>query len=448
MAKKIMQDMVVRRRRRPQVIEKKKEIEIQPETQFETQPEIQKLPYFTKGRTIESGEKKRTVLSKFKLAYKLAVVLFFVLAFIFVLKNFSWVTLSVTPKQEFISLDTSLVALIGTAQNTSSPDGSMSPNIYFELMEISEEGEKTIKSTGVKDLERKASGEVIIYNAYSSAPQTLVRRTRFSTPEGKIYRIDGQVVVPGAKIVGGSISPSSIEVTVYADEPGEEYNIGLSDFSIPGFKGDARYEKFYARSKTEMKGGFVGKLNVVAEDDVSSIRESLREDIKSNLVKKAEMSIPNGFLYFQDLTMIDFISSDDNSKAGDEAENFTIKEKGVLKAFLIREVDLSDSLVSKYGKSAPIRISNLKEMALTLIERNKDNNKIIFKLEGTGHFVWNIDEDSLKKDFLEKGNNKTELFFKDYPVEKVKVIHHPSWWRLIPGDDSRIKYEEILKTEF
>jgi len=431
------------------MIEKKKE----PETPPEARPETQKLPYFTKGRTIVPEEKKRTILSKFKLAYKLAIVLFFILAFIFALKSFSWVTLSVTPKQEFISLNTSLGALIGTTQNTtqnggvSGPGASKGQNIYFELMEINEEREKTIKSTGVKDLERKASGEIIIYNAYSSAPQTLVRRTRFSTPEGKIYRIDGQVVVPGANIVNGGIVPSSIEVTVYADLPGEEYNIGLSDFNIPGFKGDARYEKFYARSKTEMKGGFVGKLNVVAEDDISSIREVLREEIKSNLVKKAEMSIPNGFLYYQDLTMLEFIPNENNSKAGDEAENFTIKEKGVLKAFLIRESDLSDALVSKYVESgAPIRISNLKEVALTLSERTKDNDKIIFNVEGTGHFVWNIDEDSLKKDFLEKGGSKTELFVKNYPIEKIKIISHPSWWRLVPRDDSRIKYEEILKT--
>ncbi len=446
MAKKIMQDMIVRKgkprkRAEKKIIKKKTKStpHIQPVVEKKViDHEVKEHNYLDKYRQKTPKEKIKSSFPKFKLIYKLAIALFFIFAFVFVLKSFSWVTLMVTPRQDFINLDTSLEAYVGPISDKQ--------NIYFELMEVSEEGEKLAKSTGLKDLERKASGQIIVYNAYSSAPQTLVRRTRFSTPDGKIYRIDNQVVVPGAKIVNGGIVPSSIEVTVYADKYGEEYNIGLSDFNIPGFKGDARYEKFYARSSTDMKGGFVGTLNVVTGDNISSTREELRAEIKDALIKKTEMSIPNGFLYYKDLTMLDFVSSGDNPNAGDEVENFTLKEKGVMKAFLIREADLSDTLVSKYIEDdAPVRILNLEDLAVTLTERNKDNNKIIFNVNGKGHFIWNINEVNLKKDFLERGKNKAELFFKNYPIEKAEITFHPSWWRISPKDDSRIKYEEILK---
>lgn len=445
MAKKIMQDMVVRKKRRPIPIERKREPEVVPETKPQEPFYIDKDK--VKDKVFAKEREKSIVSSKFKLAYKLAIVLFAIFAFIFVLKSFSWVSLLVTPKQEFINLDIKLESFIATTQDTSKSNGSQ--NIYFELMEVSEEREKTVKSTGVKELERKASGQIIIYNAYSSASQALSRRTRFSTPDGKIYRIDDQIVVPGAKIVDGSIVPSAIEVTVYADSPGEEYNIGLTDFSIPGFKGDVKYEKFYARSKTEMSDGFVGELSVVTSDDILFARESLREEIKDSLIKKAITSIPNGFLYYQDLTMLDFVSDSKNPKEGDETENFTIKEKGVVKVFLMREVDLSDALVSRYMEiGAPVRISNLKDATMTLLERTKDNDKIIFNVNGNGHFVWNIDEDNLKKDFLEKGGDKTESFLKNYPMDNIKITFHPSWWRLIPKDITKVKYEEILKTGF
>jgi len=436
MAKKIMQDMVVRKKTRRASIEEKKE------------PETKKASFFDKKEDIKIKEKTRLFLPKLKfgLVSKLIIILFLAAAFVFALRNFSWVTLIVAPKQDFINIDTGLEAFIGTTQDINSFKSSKNNNIYFELMEVSEEKEKTVKSSGAKDVEKKASGQIIIYNSYSSAPQILVKRTRFSAPDGKIYRIDDQIVVPGAKISGGSIIPSSIEVTVYADEPGEEYNIGLVDFTIPGFKGDARYGKFYARSKTDMMGGFIGKLNVVSGDEILVVKDALRDEIKKTLVEKVEMSVPNGFLYYSNLTMLNFISSSDNHKDGDEAENFIIKEKGVLKAFLIRETDLSNALVSKYAEdAAPIRISNLREMPVSLVERNKENDKIVFSIKGDGHFVWNIDSDSLKRGFLEKKGNKAEAF-KDYPIEKAEVKFHPSWWRFIPKDGSRVKYEEVFRS--
>ena len=223
--------------------------------------------------------------------------------------------------------------------------------------------------------------------------------------------------------------------------------MGLSDITVPGFKGDAKYDKFYARSKTEMTGGFVGQSNIITEDDISSVREVLRNEIKETLIKKTEMSIPVGFLYYADLTMLDFVSDKDNPHSGDEAKDFKIKEKGILKVFLIKENDLSNVLVSKYlEKGADARIMNLKDISASLSERKKDNDKIIFSMEGAGHFVWNINEDNLKKDFLEKGNSNIESFLKNYPIEKAEVIFHPSWWRFVLKDGSKVKYEEILKT--
>jgi len=451
MARKIMQDMVVRKKRHKVRIEEKKDINTNTNTNTntDTNTDTQRPFYIKKENPVKdnttTGERiRKPSFSKFKLAYRLAIALFFVFVFVFVLKNFSWVTIAVTPNQEFINLDTSLWAYMDKAQGSSS--SSENQNIYFELMEIVEDRERVAKSTGVKDLERKASGQIIIYNAYSSAPQTLVRRTRFSTPEGKIYRIDGQVIVPGAKIVDGNIVPSSIEATVYADEAGEEYNIGLTDFNIPGFnKSDARYEKFYARSKTDMAGGFVGGLSIISEDDIFSVKEDLKNDIKNTLIKKAESSIPNGFLYYTDLVMLDFVNDDSNPNAGDEVEEFTFKEKGILRAFLIRETDLSDALVSRHAENAPLRVSNLRELSINLTERDKNNEKIVFSVSGMGHFVWTINADNLKKDFLREGNNGLEIFLKKYPVENIKVTHHPSWWRFAPKDDSKIEYKEILK---
>jgi hypothetical protein len=69
-----------------------------------------------------------------------------------------------------------------------------------------------------------AKGTVRIINNYSR-PQTLVKITRLLTADGKLYRIDKTITVP---------PKSEMSVGVYADQPGQEFAIGPTKFSIPG----------------------------------------------------------------------------------------------------------------------------------------------------------------------------------------------------------------------
>lgn len=69
-----------------------------------------------------------------------------------------------------------------------------------------------------------AKGTVRIINNYSRS-QTLVKTTRLLTADNKLYRIDKTITVP---------AKSEMSVGVYADQPGQEYAIGPTKFSIPG----------------------------------------------------------------------------------------------------------------------------------------------------------------------------------------------------------------------
>ena len=69
-----------------------------------------------------------------------------------------------------------------------------------------------------------AKGTVRIVNHYAKS-QTLVKTTRLLTSDGKLYRIDKQVVIPS----GGEAS-----VGVYADQVGAAFAIGPTKFTIPG----------------------------------------------------------------------------------------------------------------------------------------------------------------------------------------------------------------------
>ena len=167
--------------------------------------------------------------------------------------------------------------------------------LSYEIMTIEKTDSKKIAATGREEIEEKASGKIVIFNDFNTSSQRLIKNTRFETPEGLIYRINKSIIVPGQKTEGGKTVPGSIEATVYADEAGEKYNIGLTDFTIPGFEGSPRFDSFYARSKTEMAGGFAGERLSANPDELKKAQDELRTELKKQLMAEAFSQIPDEF---------------------------------------------------------------------------------------------------------------------------------------------------------
>ncbi len=144
------------------------------------------------------------------------------------------------------------------SKNISSPNlaSGILPGQYFLLTKSGtkaiETGSAVPQSGAAPSAPQKAGGSITIYNAYGAAPQKLIAQTRFETKDGKIYRLQRAVVVPGAKMSGSKLTPSAIEASVVSDGTGDNYAIGPSYFTIPGFKGSPKYAGFYAESSAKM----------------------------------------------------------------------------------------------------------------------------------------------------------------------------------------------------
>lgn len=151
-------------------------------------------------------------------------------------------------------------------------------------------------ATGKKMVSQKASGMIVVYNGYSSKPQQLVATTRFATDDGIIVRLTKNIMIPGAKINNGTITPSSIEADVIADKPGTAYNIGpVKKLTIPGFKKTAKFEGFYGEIQKPLAGGLVGESAYPTDADIKAakakiaavLEESLKNQIAANQSSRA-----------------------------------------------------------------------------------------------------------------------------------------------------------------
>lgn len=346
---------------------------------------------------------------------------------------------------------------IEAAYDISARKNPSSGELGFQVISVSTiEKIKEIPATKEIEVFKKAEGPIIIYNAYNSASQRLIKNTRFESLDGKIYRLTQSVVVPGAQVKNGEMEPGSIEVMVTADSPGEEYNIENADFTIPGFKGDPRYGKFYARSKpgASISGGFAGKKKTADEKEVEAVRDELKNQIREELQKTVMSQKPADYIIYDDGLFFSF--EDGGIKQNENVilkDTVSVSQKGGVQAIIWNEKDFSRTLarigVKDWNETDEIVIPNMAQMDFRIKDRDKisvnDTSTLNFSINGKIKAIWQIDENLLKDKI--KGAKKQSFQgilgdFKD--IKKAEAVIQPFWTGKFPGNTDKIKILETI----
>src|SRR3989344_5272000 len=356
-------------------------------------------------------------------------VVFFVFALSFL---FSSAEVAVNPKTKDIVLNENLFA-----SKDSKIDG-----LSFDLVVISGEENAAVKASGEKDIFQKATGTVVIYNTFSFSPQALSIDTRLEGSNGKIYKTQTKTVVPGEPKTG---TPGSVEVKIYGAEAGQEYNSGPLDFKIFGFKGTPKYDKFYARSKGEITGGFKGKTPAITDIDRTTAVGNLNDILQKKLLQKATSQIPDGFILFKDAI---FLNTDDLSVSSVYDNNSaTLTLKGTLYGILFNEQKLTKKItedkIEKYDESE-VYVPNIKNLAFSLF--TKDNvsfenvKNINFNLSGPAKIVWKLDVDKFVTSLLGKPKKDFNQILSQYPdIDSAILTLSPVWKMSVPDKAKNIK---------
>jgi len=348
---------------------------------------------------------------------------------------FSGTKVVVTQKTETLSFETNFDAV------KASEDADA---LIFDVMSISESGNKTVVSTGQEQKESKASGTIIVYNDYSTSPQKLIANTRFESPDGLIYRIKDPIVVPGKKTGSdGKYTPGTLEVVVYADVAGEKYNKANSDFVIPGLKGSPQYTSFYARSKTALAGGFVGMVNKVTDTDRSAAIDSIKTSLQASLIKSIKTQVPEGYVLFDDAVKIAFTEGLDVALEDNKVQ---IVIDGKLDAVVFNKDSVSRKIAQVQLETydgLPVEGVGVESLLFVLDNKNNINltsvDSISFSLKGNMTLVWKFDEEALKADLVDKKKRDIDWVLAEYPsIVEAQIVMRPFWKRNFPSDTKKI----------
>jgi hypothetical protein len=303
-------------------------------------------------------------------------------------------------------------------------------------------------SSGEKLIEGKARGIIRVYNNYSTQPQILVAKTRFLSPEGKLFRTTKRIVVPGAKYENGKLVPNYTEVEVVAAEPGEEYNIGPTTFSIPGFAGTPKYTGFYGKSLNPMTGGFKKTVKIVTEEDIVKSKNDLKEKAFTKARRELEKQLPPSYKILEETIKQEVIEDLSVVQPGMESDSFTLKVKVKIKALAISINDLYDFsrkiVVKRLAEDREIVPDSLR-VEYSVIELDKEKESVILKLEINGKSYQKIDEDEIfAKIQNRKISNLEEILYSEGQFQKIEIKKRPFWMRKVPLEQKHIFINTIL----
>lgn len=344
----------------------------------------------------------------------------------------------ITPKVEQVSMDLSVTGSKDITQFDSDAN-----KIPVQLIKVEKTEKREFPATGQAQINEKASGIITVYNEYSSSPQTLVATTRFESSDGKLFRLIKTVIIPGAKIEQGEIIASSMETEVIADQPGRDYNIGPSEFTIPGFKGTPKYVGFYGRSKAPMTGGLVGIVKVVSSDDLKNTEETLSAELKEKARNALNEQIPADLKIVEKGINVEITKTSFSARQGDTVDNFNLEITAVARALLYNPQNLKEiidlKLVSQTNEDKK-PLSQTQDIVFKEVNIDWTTGKAILSLTIKEGLVWQIDINSIKRDLAGKEEVEVRRYFTTRPeIEKAKITLKPFWVKRVPQQDKRVK---------
>ncbi len=327
-----------------------------------------------------------------------------------------------------------------TADTSVGADDLANGTVAAQLFTSNKDITETFHASGQSNVSLKATGMITIYNDYSTKSQELIATTRFLTPDGKIFRIIKNVVVPGAtKTASGSLQPSSITVPIVADQPGPNYNIGpVAKLSIPGFQGDPQYGHFWGTITASTTGGYIGQRAVPTAADITAAKASTTAALQNALQGGFTGTYPNNFKILSGATNVTVGTLVVNTTT-DNQGNFTVYATATLSAIGFDESALKTALLAE--AQATEASSSFADITLnyTNVSANFPKGQVSFSLSAQGDLEPTLIPVNFEQQILGKSVTSARTVISSLPqLSNAEISVWPVWLSTIPSNAAKV----------
>lgn len=312
-----------------------------------------------------------------------------------------------------------------------------SGDLPYAIISVDKTVSANVPAESTETVNDPAQGTIVISNAQESS-QTLIKNTRFQSPDGLIFRIQDSVSIPG----GSVSSPGTVKATVYADTGGDQYNIGPTTFTVPGLKGSASYTLVTAKSTEAFTGGFSGTRASVADSTRDAQNEKSKPALNDSLNAAVAAQLKPGYVVIPGSTFISYNPVTD-TVGKDNSVNVNLKGTAVAVAF--PQAALAKAIafrtVGSYA-GQPVSLKSASTLKLTPSSPGTptaEQGTFAFSLSGAATLVWDVDAAKIAGAVAGKNRTAAYTIIQGFPeVSRAILTVRPFWKSSFPNDPANI----------
>jgi hypothetical protein len=319
-------------------------------------------------------------------------------------------------------------------------------DLPFTVITVNKTASAMVPAESTQSSNDSAQGTITIMNAQKTS-QTLINNTRFATPTGLIFKIHTPVTIPPATASG----PGTVSASVYADQPGQNYNVGPTTFTVPGLKGSAAYALVTAKSSDPMAGGFTGTRASVSQATDDKQHAALQSALATSLQIALAAKIPAGDVLIQGASIM---SSQVQPDMSSTTNSVSIGESGTLTAVVFPQEAIAKAIAYKAAgtySGQPVTLDSAKNLTLIpatpLTTDIATANTFGFSLSGTTKIIWKVDATRIAGAVAGKTRGSAQAILQGFPeVDRAVLTLRPFWANTFPQDPTHIKVTITTKT--
>ena len=313
------------------------------------------------------------------------------------------------------------------------------PGEYFEEKL---DFEDIYEATGSDESATKAEGVITVCNEHpSSKPLKLVKDTRFLSSEGELtYKAVGAFTIPAKT----GNNPGCVEVSVIAEEVGDNYNINSGTFSVPGLKNTEYYTTICAELKSDQKieGGSRSMQRVITEKDIDKAKDLFEEkylEIAKESLKK-NLDEVGTYIYLDEGFKQEFDKFIILGSKGDKVDSFKIQATITTKVLIFRKSDIDKFIEKKLLLSEENRAFVPNSVFKEFAKDESEENTLILKVSAKTYPK--ISEILILNDIKGQEIEDCKSILKGFPeIKSVDVAASLFWKNRLPKNKENINIE-------
>jgi len=301
-----------------------------------------------------------------------------------------------------------------------------------KVRELEKEENRKWAASGKQNIGGKASGTIVIANKLknpdgSGADLSLKAGTGFRDKKtGKIFLSTSSCSVPRLTydVNTGKEVPGTAPCKVVAENPGESYNLGPADFSIPALSSSVS-----GTSSENMTGGYDKLVTVVSEEDLSKAKEEISKDLFAKAKEELKDKLEKGQKLLEGGIKEEILKAEPNVKVDTQTSEFEMKVRVKISTLVVAEKEYKSLLSHFLEKNLPsdkrLISTPTDSVELSLLDYNPTFQIMRLKAVLTTKVASKINEERLKQEIAKKSLGEATTYLQS--LEEIEGVSIKLW---------------------